>query len=173
MIVDLTGFFDNDETTKTIDGEINTVNTDFPEVGVEIMNPIKFNGVIYKVSSYKALDLKINFKIKTVCDRCLKPLEDKVDTELYGKIVNSHDEFQEEDDEEFEELFVLEKNRLDLKPHILEHVIASIPMKSLCDGDCKGLCQTCGADLNIETCDCDNNIIDPRLEKLKELFPEE
>lgn len=171
MIVDLTGFFDDGDNTKTVDGEIDTSNIDFPKLDVDIVSPIKFNGVIYKISDYYALDLKISFKINADCDRCLKPLDNTVDTQLFGKLVNNHVESQI-DDEEFEEHFLLEKNRIDLKKYILEQVISSIPMKSLCDDDCKGLCQSCGVDLNIETCDCDNNIIDPRLEKLKELFPE-
>lgn len=172
MIVDLTGFFDNGETTETIKGEIDTSNVDFSEVDVDIINPIEYNGIVYRVSDYYALDLKINFKIKTKCDRCLKALEQEVDTQLFGKLVNSHEESQI-DDEEFEELFYLDKNRIDLKGYILEQVMSSIPMKILCDSDCKGLCQNCGVNFNIETCDCDDKIIDPRLEKLKELFPEE
>ena len=172
MIVDLTGFFDNSETTKTIEGEIDISDINFSEDGINIVNPIIFNGIIYRVSDYCALDLKINFKIKSECDRCLKPLEQEVETQLYGKLVNSHDESQTED-EDFEEILYLDRNRIDLKKYILDQVIASIPMKNLCDDDCKGLCQNCGVDLNIESCDCDDNIIDPRLEKLKELFPEE
>lgn len=172
MIVDLTGFFDKGETTKTIEGEIHKDKVDFPNLEINLGYPIKFNGVLYRASTYAALDLRINFKIKTECDRCLRPLEEDIDTQLFGKLVSSYDERKEED-EELEDPFVLENDRLDLQPYILEQVVASIPMKSLCEDDCKGLCQTCGVDLNIETCDCDNNIIDPRLEKLKELFPEE
>lgn len=172
MIVDLTSFFDNGEITKTVDGEIDFNKADLPELEVDIINPIKFNAVIYRVSDYYALDLKINYKIKTGCNRCLKPLEEEVDTKLFGKLVNSHAESQI-DEEELEEYFYLEKNRIDFKKYILEQVFSSIPMKSLCDDGCKGLCQNCGVDLNSQSCDCDNNIIDPRFEKLKELFPEE
>ncbi|MFR1077316.1 MAG: DUF177 domain-containing protein, partial [Romboutsia timonensis] len=39
----------------------------------------------------------------------------------------------------------------------------------------KGLCQGCGANLNIEACSCnesanDEEIIDPRFAKLKDIF---
>ena len=45
----------------------------------------------------------------------------------------------------------------------------------LCKEDCKGLCQGCGANLNIEACSCnesanDEEIIDPRFAKLKDIF---
>ena len=171
MIMDLTGFFDNGEASKTVEGEIDFNKIDFPELEVDIVNPIKFNGIIYKLSDYYALDLKINYKSRTECNRCLEALEQDVDTQLFGKLVNSHVESQN-DLEEFEEFIHMEKDRLDLKKHVLEQVISSIPMKSLCDNECKGLCQNCGVDLNIQTCDCDNNIIDPRFEKLKKFFPE-
>ena len=51
----------------------------------------------------------------------------------------------------------------------------NLPQKVLCDEDCKGLCPKCGANLNKETCSCsetasDEDYIDPRFAKLKDLF---
>ncbi len=44
-------------------------------------------------------------------------------------------------------------------------------MKPLCS-KCKGLCPKCGINLNEDQCDCESEYVDPRFEKLKELFPE-
>lgn len=38
-------------------------------------------------------------------------------------------------------------------------ILALFPHKVLCKPNCKGLCQTCGKNLNHETCDCNNNKI--------------
>ena len=51
----------------------------------------------------------------------------------------------------------------------------NLPHKVLCNEDCEGLCPECGANLNKETCSCsetasDEDFIDPRFAKLKDLF---
>jgi len=43
----------------------------------------------------------------------------------------------------------------------------ALPMKPLCREDCRGLCASCGANLNEETCDCQVRWEDPRLAGLK------
>lgn len=40
-------------------------------------------------------------------------------------------------------------------PEISDQVLMQIPMKPLCDERCRGLCPTCGADLNEGPCSCD------------------
>lgn len=65
---------------------------------------------------------------------------------------------------------VSEDGELDLAPLIREHVWLAIPMKPLCDPECKGLCPHCGANLNWETCECEEVRVDPRLAPLKKLL---
>ncbi len=43
-----------------------------------------------------------------------------------------------------------------------EYVITDLPMKPLCKLDCQGLCQVCGANQNLENCECASQTIDPR-----------
>jgi uncharacterized protein len=59
---------------------------------------------------------------------------------------------------------------LDLTLLLREQSWLAIPMKPLCCSDCNGLCPQCGVNLNLESCDCENKIIDPRLAALKELL---
>ena len=40
---------------------------------------------------------------------------------------------------------------------------------TLCRADCKGLCPSCGTNLNRATCDCTRQWEDPRFAALKEL----
>ena len=56
-------------------------------------------------------------------------------------------------------------------PYVEECLFINEPFKVLCDEDCKGLCPSCGANLNQEQCSCgDDTDIDPRMEALKELL---
>jgi len=65
---------------------------------------------------------------------------------------------------------VSEDGELDLAPLVREHAWLAIPMKPLCDPECKGLCPHCGVNLNRETCECEEVRVDPRLAPLKKLL---
>ena len=59
---------------------------------------------------------------------------------------------------------------LDFTDVLRQCVITHVPMKPLCQANCSGLCQQCGADLNQGTCQCDEASIDPRWRALAELL---
>ncbi|MBI2957165.1 MAG: DUF177 domain-containing protein [Acidobacteria bacterium] len=52
---------------------------------------------------------------------------------------------------------------------LAEQVNLSVPMKVLCNPDCRGLCPRCGANLNRERCRCGPRAVDPRLAPLAKL----
>lgn len=43
---------------------------------------------------------------------------------------------------------------IDLLPDVRDAFMAGVPMKSKCAPDCRGLCPSCGANLNKEKCSC-------------------
>ena len=45
-------------------------------------------------------------------------------------------------------------HELDLRPALREQWLLAVPAFVQCRDDCKGLCPTCGTDLNAGTCDC-------------------
>jgi len=47
-----------------------------------------------------------------------------------------------------------EGTELDLSPEIRQAVLLALPLKPLCRETCKGLCPTCGANLNDGPCAC-------------------
>lgn len=65
----------------------------------------------------------------------------------------------------------MEKNvpMLDLAALCWEEFALSLPVKPLCREDCKGLCPTCGANLNEGSCGCVRDEGDPRLAVLRSL----
>jgi uncharacterized protein len=65
---------------------------------------------------------------------------------------------------------VSEDGEINLAPLIREHAWLAIPMKHLCDAECRGLCPHCGVNLNTDSCECEESHIDPRLAPLKELL---
>jgi uncharacterized protein len=51
---------------------------------------------------------------------------------------------------------------------LAEQVHLALPMKVLCSAECKGLCPSCGANLNRDRCRCGPRPADPRLAPLAE-----
>ena len=57
---------------------------------------------------------------------------------------------------------------LDVNLMVLEQIELAMPMKFICQEDCKGLCYRCGADLNQEVCRCKNDMKDSRFAVLQD-----
>ena len=64
---------------------------------------------------------------------------------------------------------LLEDGCLDLDELFTTALVLSMDSKHVCSEDCKGLCPTCGTDLNQGPCGCRKEI-DPRLAALAQLL---
>ncbi len=62
----------------------------------------------------------------------------------------------------------LDGGRIHLGRLVEEQVMLALPLKPLCESDCRGLCPQCGARQDGEPCGCEP-LLDPRLEVLREL----
>jgi uncharacterized protein len=56
-----------------------------------------------------------------------------------------------------------------LEDALREQVLLSLPVKTICREDCKGLCPHCGRNLNFEQCSCAEPLEDPRWSALKDI----
>jgi uncharacterized protein len=64
----------------------------------------------------------------------------------------------------------LQGDELDVATWAADAVVLAMPHKILCREDCKGLCPSCGADLNAGPCDCPPPAGDDRWGPLRELL---
>ena len=64
-------------------------------------------------------------------------------------------------------LYYFEGDEIDLDPYVFEEVMLNIPIKALCSESCKGMCPTCGKNLNIGECQCEKAGASVLAEKLK------
>ena len=58
---------------------------------------------------------------------------------------------------------------IDLAPALREQILLAVPPSPVCDEACKGLCPTCGKDLNAGDCGCEKTTLDPRWAALKSI----
>lgn len=102
------------------------------------------------------------------CARCLEPVEYtcelEFDEELDMKVT------EEERVKNLDEQSYLTGYNLDADQMVSNELTLNLPMKVLCKEDCKGICNRCGANLNVETCDCDTRSLDPRMAVIQDIF---
>ncbi len=60
------------------------------------------------------------------------------------------------------EIGYYQKDSLLLEDVLREQVLLSLPVRTLCKPDCKGLCPHCGQNRNSQTCSCEEGQPDPR-----------
>jgi len=106
----------------------------------------------------------VEFEYALLCDRCAS------ETVKHAKIKINHVLVDTLNNEKNDDFILIANKNWDFEETLTADIILSLPAKNLCKSDCKGLCQTCGHNLNEDDCDCKKTQIDPRLEKLKEFF---
>lgn len=67
------------------------------------------------------------------------------------------------------EIGYYEESGLLLEDVVREQVLLSLPPRTLCTEDCKGLCPRCGHNLNTGACNCNPSAADPRWQALQGL----
>ena len=109
------------------------------------------------------------------CDRCLGPLELAIDGTVNVLVIPDGALVKAKLDTARPDVGLIELpphvGSVDLVAPLREALYLELPQKQLCRSDCKGLCPTCGQNLNEGQCDCDGEPGDDRwasLQKLKE-----
>jgi len=64
------------------------------------------------------------------------------------------------------EIGYYQRDSLLLDDVLREQVLLSLPVRTLCKPDCKGLCPRCGENRNIQPCSCEQGPSDPRWQAL-------
>jgi len=110
---------------------------------------------------------KINALTELSCSRCLDPYWQPVDLG-FTEIFSSHPVDKAEID--LGEQPLPADGSIDLTPIIRDYASLDIPIRHVCKVECKGLCPTCGVNLNQEDCGHKQEHIDPRMEGLRALL---
>ena len=63
-------------------------------------------------------------------------------------------------------VFTFSEDEIDMEEAIRQNIYSALPLQPLCSKECKGLCPTCGENLNITQCKCPTEEFDPRLAPL-------
>jgi DUF177 domain-containing protein len=112
---------------------------------------------------------RIEGDVSMACRRCLTDASAHVAGDEHIIFVDAEDEEADNPD-----VYPLDPraDQIDLRPALREQWLLSVPGFVLCRDDCKGLCPTCGADLNMGDCKCPpRESHDSRWDALRALEP--
>lgn len=138
-------------------------------IGDHFVGPITVAGTISRVGSQLRVHGHVTAKRYGICDRCLAETTEEVSDRFELVFAATGQSDDEVSDDGIIPLGA-EGNDIVLDGEIRQILRLSIPLKNLCDQECRGLCPACGIDLNTEECDCHSRVIDPRWAKLQGLL---
>ena len=101
------------------------------------------------------------------CDRCLEPVATEFDLKFSKNIDLAADDNQID---ELDEKNYIDGYNLDVDKLLYNEILIGWPMKILCSETCKGICNTCGQNLNKGTCNCEDTSLDPRMSVIRDVF---
>ena len=129
-------------------------------------HPVRVGGTVRNMAGALSLEGTAETTLELVCDRCLKPFARELALPVSTLLA------EELEDEENDEIVLLEDGAVDLDEVFTTALVLSMDAKHLCSEDCRGLCPTCGADLNEGPCGCRKEP-DPRFAALAQLLDKE
>jgi uncharacterized protein len=104
--------------------------------------------------------------VELPCDRCAAPVVFPVNVDFKAELgfadANANNAEATELQDADMDFSTVEGDAVDLDEIAREQILLALPLRHLCGEDCKGLCPTCGANLNERDCDCGHKEIDPR-----------
>ncbi|MGB8476192.1 MAG: DUF177 domain-containing protein [Candidatus Acidiferrum sp.] len=115
---------------------------------------------------------QLETKIEMSCARCLEPVVEDMNRSFdlfYAPLPKGAKPKEDRLKDDDTEIGFYEGDGLFLADVLREQVLLALPLKVICQSDCRGLCPNCGANLNHEECRCETHSTDPRLAPLARL----
>lgn len=140
------------------------------------LGPVAFQGRLQKSEVGFVLSGRIDFDGAVACARCLADVPFARHGPVTWVFVPAHKSVEAEEAGETElaegdlDVVVYDDLTVNFDPLVDEQIQLELPMKALCKDTCRGLCPTCGANLNEAPCSCPP-VQDDRWGALKSLLP--
>jgi len=147
-------------------------NVDLETEGIKVVGDVEMIGEVGRNAAKTDVRGSVKAPLETDCTRCLTPIRRELDVvfqiDFVGRemLPGSKETHLESNDLDTD---ILEGDEIDLAEIAREQILLNLPETTLCREDCRGICPTCGTDLNEGDCRCGEDEIDPRWAALKNL----
>ena len=129
-----------------------------------ITQPVHVEGTVKNIADVLVLEGQAASVLDYTCDRCMGGFSREKVVRLSFLLA------EEIEGEEDGDIVLLDDGEIDVGDLAYTAFILDMDTKHLCSEDCKGLCPTCGQNLNEGDCACKKQQTDPRLEALRQLL---
>ena len=163
MVVDLKHIFVKDNSSLPLKYALDLSHIDYMGE-YPLKKPVEIAGEIINKASVVRLEAEISFEFDASSDRCGTRTAKKHTLKVSKSLATSIE------GEESDTIITVPDMKLDLDELIYTETVTNLPMKHLCDENCKGMCPKCGKNLNEGECGCPKKEIDPRLSALADLL---
>ena len=163
MVVDLKHIFVSDNSSLPLKYALDLSSIDYMGE-YPLKKPVEIVGEITNKASLVRLEAEITFEFDASCDRCGTRTAKRHTLKVSKSLATSID------GEESDTIITVPDMKLNLDELIYAETVSNLPMKHLCDENCKGICSKCGKNLNEGECGCSKKEIDPRLSALADLL---
>ncbi len=161
MVIKISNLSDGSYSYK-FEGEVAEIGLSEPYTG-----RYETNLELSKFQDQIILNSETKIKAGMDCDRCGEEYDQVIKSE--HKMVYLLRGTEEENESTDIVCLNADADRINIKDDVRDYALLAIPMKKLCNEDCKGLCYRCGKNLNEGACECNENEIDYRLKPLLKL----
>lgn len=142
--------------------ELDRERLDHPAL-VSYRGPVTAEGEVKNTAGVLELNAVVEADMTVRCDRCTAEFPHAVSLPVSVTLK------ADADGDEYDELFPLDGDGIDVGDVLETCFILDMDQKFLCREDCKGLCPDCGRNLNDGPCGC-KKTGDPRLAALAQLL---
>ena len=157
---------------KTIKQTFDVSEIDLEGEDVELTAPVEVVAELSKVERKTTLTGTITTAISRECTRCLEPVRGGLKFEFETSFLDAEEvdaKAEVEVSPEDLDVSLVEDGKVSLADIVREQILLALPIQTFCRQDCRGLCQKCGANLNLIDCKCPGEDVDPRWAALKNL----
>jgi uncharacterized protein len=169
MIVDLSSI---QRSATEFAFEVEEGGFDLGDEPARIDGPVSVSGTLTVAEGQVRIDGRIVGSLQLDCTRCLAPVPAPLHIEFTDTFVAPEQMARSTEGEvSAGDLYedALSGSEIDLADLVREQILLSIPTRIFCREDCKGLCGSCGVNLNTAGCGCEDDGVDPRWQALKNL----
>jgi uncharacterized protein len=145
--------------------EVRLFENPLPSGAPQFDAPAKVSVKITNTGGALAADFSLSARFRVSCAGCAKEIEKEAEFS-FQEFLRSGASAEETD----ERTTFFEGTSLDLLPVVEARLLALFETRYFCKHGCKGVCPTCGRNLNEEDCVCEKNETDPRFAALAHFF---
>lgn len=169
MLINLSDVLSRDEKVVSIEAEVelDSFQSRLGRFPIVEKTPLS---LCVRNTGKKVLELTgtVELGVLIPCSRCLEDVKTIIRLEIQRKIDMKLSEAERM--EELDENSYITDYTLDTEGLVYDELLSSWPMKVLCREDCKGICGTCGRNLNSGSCDCGQAPKDLRMAAILDIF---